>query len=172
MGPPEYQEIPREQALRVEADGVRAIIVAGESLGKTSPVRTRTPCVFVHGVMPAGSTFHQHIPSDFTVFVYTLEGSASFSPGKPAVEAHSTITFSAGPGEDGLIVTTGQSSGCSFVIIAARPIGEPIAQHGPFVMNNQQEIRQAMMDYQRGANGFEGAAGWSSNNSRLMGRGF
>jgi len=170
MRPPEYQEIPREQVLKAEANGVRVIVVAGESLGKTSPVRTRTPCVFVHGIMPAGSTFHQPIPSDFTTFVYTLEGSASFSPGKPAVDAHSTVTFSSGNDEDGLVITTGQSSGASFVIVAARPIGEPIAQHGPFVMNTQQEIRQAMMDFQRSCNGFEGSQAWSSKNSRLMGR--
>lgn len=170
MGPPEYQEIPREQVLKVEADSVRAIVVAGESLGMRSPVRTRTPCVFVHGIMPPGATFHQPIPSEFTAFVYTLEGSASFSPGKPAVDAHNTVTFSSGAGEDGLLISTGQSSGASFVIVAARPIGESIVQHGPFVMNTQQEIRQAMMDFQRGTNGFEGSMKWNSKNSRLMGR--
>lgn len=169
MGPPEYQEIPREQLTRAEANGVRAIVVAGQSLGISSQVRTRTPCVFIHAMMAPGSVFHQPIPPDFTLFVYTLEGSASFGPGSQEVEAHNTVTFSSQPGQDGIVVSTGKSS-ASFMIVAARPIGEPIVQHGPFVMNTQQEIRQAMTDFQSGRNGFEGASSFRSKNSRLMGR--
>jgi redox-sensitive bicupin YhaK (pirin superfamily) len=49
-----------------------------------------------------------------------------------------------------------------FVLIAGRPIGEPVAQYGPFVMNTDEELRQAMSDYQLSRNGFEAAARWRS----------
>jgi len=167
MSAPCYQEIQRDQLTRVEADGVRAIVVAGEALGAKSQVITRTPCYFIHFIMARGSELRQPIPKEFTAFVYTLEGEATY--GGLAAGPHHTITLSGGGGEDGLVVSTGDSA-ASFVLVAATPIGEPIVQHGPFVMCTQAQIRQAMMDYQSGRNGFEGADRWNSRNSRRMGR--
>lgn len=167
MSPPCYQEIPRDELTRVEADGVRAIIVAGEALGARSQVATRTPCYFLHFMMEPGCELRQPIPPDFTAFVYTLEGEATY--GGLAAGAHHTITLSSGRGEEGLVVATA-GSGASFVVVAARPIGEPVVQHGPFVMCTREQIRQAMLDFQSGRNGFEGADRWASRNSRLMGR--
>lgn len=162
---PEYQEIPAGQLTRVQAEGVRAVVVAGEALGAESQVVTRTPCCFVHFLMRPGATLNQAVPEEYTMFIYTLEGEANY--GGVRAGPHHTITFSSGQGEDGFTVSTGNSA-ASFVLVAAQPIGEPIVQHGPFVMNTSAEIRQAMMDYQAGRNGFETAGGWRSRNSRRM----
>lgn len=167
MSQPTYQEIPRDQLTRVRANGVSAIVVAGEALGAKSQVVTRTPCYFIHFMMDPSSELRQPIPADFTAFVYTLGGEASY--GGVTAGAHNTVTLSSSKSEDGLVVTTGTSP-AAFVLVAARPIGEPIVQHGPFVMCTREAIRQAMMDYQAGRNGFEGADRWESKNSRLMGR--
>jgi redox-sensitive bicupin YhaK (pirin superfamily) len=51
---------------------------------------------------------------------------------------------------------------CRFVLISGKPIGEPIVQYGPFVMNTQEEIQQAISDYRNAANGFEKARSWRS----------
>lgn len=165
MSPPSYQEISRDNLTRVEADGVRAIVVAGEALGAASQVVTRTPCYFIHFFMEPGALLHQPIPPDFTAFVYTLQGDANY--GGIDAGPHYTITLSQGGGEDGLVVRAG-GGGASFVVVGARPIGEPIVQHGPFVMCTAQEIRQAIQDFQSGRNGFEGADRWSSKNQRRM----
>merc|ERR1711974_256088 len=92
MSAPCYQEIPREELTRVEADGVRAILVAGEALGEQSQVQTRTPCYFVHFMMEANRVLRQPLPEDFTAFVYTLEGTAVI--GGLEAEPHHTVTLS------------------------------------------------------------------------------
>lgn len=61
-------------------------------------------------------------------------------------------------------------TGAGFILIAGQPINEPIARHGPFVMNHQDEIVQAFKDYQECKNGFEARANWSSK-IRFMAQG-
>jgi quercetin 2,3-dioxygenase len=53
-------------------------------------------------------------------------------------------------------------NGARFVLIAGEPLGEPVVQHGPFVMNTAEEIQQAMLDYSMNQNGFEGASNFIS----------
>jgi len=61
-----------------------------------------------------------------------------------------------------LMLSTGTES-CHFVVIAGKPLREPIVQHGPFVMNTESEIEQAFSDFRNGKNGFENAATWKSS---------
>ncbi len=78
--------------------------------------------------------------------------------------AHNTLLLTNEEGETGLQVVA--PSACRFVVIGGKPLGEPIVQHGPFVMNTRSEIMQAMMDYQSGSNGFEKAAAFESEIGR------
>jgi len=76
------------------------------------------------------------------------------------VAAHHTVLFqqSAGSVE---MANVGETEG-HLVLIAGKPIGEPVVQRGPFVMCTQADLEQAFKDYRKGENGFEGAAGWRS----------
>jgi len=180
---PEYQEFGAADLTRIEAADdsgklVQVALVAGESLGGRSKIRTRTPCYMLHvKLTAAGAVFRQMIPPDFTAFLYTLEGAQitltqSNGQASKLIQGHTTVTLeSNGKSNEKMgIEVIASKADSDFVLVAAQPIGEPIVQHGPFVMTSQNEIRQAFMDYQNAANGFESARGWESKNRRLMGR--
>ncbi|CAD7972935.1 unnamed protein product [Amoebophrya sp. A25] len=185
MAEPEYQEIPAKDLARAEAADdsgktIQVAIAAGESLGVTSQVRTRTPCYLIHVKMgDKGSTFRQALPVNFTAFLYTLEGCEITVRGDGSkvqdrsVLGHTTVTLQSnvqGQGVKEGVEVVAEKKDSEFVLVAAQPIGEPIVQYGPFVMTSQAEIQDAFRDYQTGRNGFEGAQQWESQNRRRMGR--
>jgi len=157
MVAPAYQELKKEDIPVVTKDGVTAIVIAGKALGVESKVYTRTPTHYLHFKIKPDVTFSQPIPTDWNSFLYVLDGEATFGGTKS--DAHHTLALSQG-GDGVTVVTTDKA--VDFVLLAGKPTGEPIVQHGPFVMNTQEEIRQAMMDFQSGKNGFERAPGWYS----------
>lgn len=70
-------------------------------------------------------------------------------------------------GEGDLNHKFSSATGGKFILIAGEPIGDPIFQKGPFVMNTEEEVEQAYVDFKEGKNGFEGAPGWESRNKKL-----
>lgn len=167
MCEPRYQELPKEEVPTVVKDGITAHVIAGTALGTTSPVYTRTPVEYIHFLMEPRTTLHHAIPKGFNSFIYSLEGEISVgSEGKhKPIAAHHTITLTSEEDADGVTVSTGEQA-ASFVLLAGKPLNEPIVQHGPFVMNTRQQIMEAMYDYQLGRNGFENAPGWRSEIGR------
>ena len=163
MDEPEYQELRAEELSRASWDGVDAIIIAGEAFGVQSQVlRTKeTPVHYIHFAMAPGSELTQKVPPGWNSFAYTLEGSADFGDGV-LIGPHHTVMFTNRDGEDGVIVKAGPSERAEFVLISGQPVGEPIEQHGPFVMNTREEINRAFADFQGAKNGFESARGWRS----------
>jgi hypothetical protein len=94
--------------------------------------------------LPAGATFSQPVRTADNVFLYPYEGGVNI--GSAGVPTHSAGVLSAG---DRIVVAAG-ADGARFILLAARPLGEPIVQYGPFVMNTREEIEQAIRDYQNG----------------------
>jgi redox-sensitive bicupin YhaK (pirin superfamily) len=159
---PNYQEFPAEKVVEVvPEEGINIKVIAGESYGTKSPVMTRTPTMFIDVKLKKGKTMEQVIPKSFNGFIYTIEGTALFGGDKHKAEAHHTLVLSENGGT--YIPVESLSDDCHFVVIAGEPIGEPVVQHGPFVLNTTQEIYQAFADYQHGRNGFEGAPEWTSS---------
>ena len=78
MVEPDYQELQAKDIPSGETDGVKVKVIAGESMGIKSPVRTRTPTCYLDFEMKPGSTFVQDVPTGWTTFVYTLEGQIKF----------------------------------------------------------------------------------------------
>ncbi|CAL4920089.1 unnamed protein product [Urochloa decumbens] len=158
---PRYQELQSKDISRAEHGGVEARIIAGEAFGVRSPVFTRTPTMYIDFTMRPGSQLHQPIPEGWNAFVYIIDGEGVFGREKAApVSAHHCIVL--GPG-DGLSVWNKSGAPLRFALVAGQPLGEPVVQHGPFVMNSRAEIQQAMEDYYYGKNGFERASQWSSS---------
>ncbi|KAK9146094.1 hypothetical protein Sjap_005997 [Stephania japonica] len=159
---PRYQEVPSEDIMRAEEDGVEVRVIAGEAMGVRSPVYTRTPTMYLDFTLKPGAQLHQSIPETWNSFVYVIDGEGLFgSLNTNPVSAHHLLVL--GPG-DGLTVWNQSSRKLRFAVIGGQPLNEPVVQYGPFVMNSQAEIDQAIEDYQLSKNGFEMAKYWRSEN--------
>jgi len=101
----------------------------------------------------------QEIPDGWNAFVYTLSGSAVFGGNEVKGPAHHTLLLAS---VNGPLKVKTLDQAVHFVLIAGEPTNEPVVQYGPFVMNTQQEIYEAMRDYQANTNGFERAKNWES----------
>ena len=97
---------------------------------------------------PAGGRFEAPLPAGHNAFLYTYEGSAKVGP---EGEQRELPHRAAGVLSDGtsLLVQAGPE-GARFLLLAARPLREPVVQYGPFVMNTREEIEQALADYRDG----------------------
>ncbi|KAL2507293.1 Pirin-like protein [Forsythia ovata] len=157
---PRYQELLNEDIPRAEKDGVEVKVIAGEAMGIHSPVYTRTPTLYLDFTLKPHTQYHQSIPESWNAFVYIIEGEGVFgSHNSPAMTAHHLLIL--GPG-DGLSVLNKSSKQLRFVLVGGQPLNEPVVQHGPFVMNTQDEIDKTVEDYYYCKNGFEMARFWRS----------
>jgi redox-sensitive bicupin YhaK (pirin superfamily) len=150
MKPAGYRDIQPEEipAVRLTGGG-QAKVIAGtlEHGGKAIPGPIEglsTEALYLDVELPAGAAFSQPIPPAHNAFVYPFEGSVTIG-GRP-LAAHSAGVLGAG---ERLEVTAG-AQGARFLLLAGRPLGEPVVQYGPFVMNTREEIDQAIRDYQSG----------------------
>ena len=151
MDPPRYQDIPPGEIPERTQDGARIRVIAGESDGVPGPVRgIVTSPLYLDVSVPARGRFTHPIPAGHSTMVYVFEGEGEVGldeSGKGRlVHAARLAILDEG---DALAVKAGEN-GMRFLVIAAKPIGEPIARYGPFVMNSREEIMQAMADFQAG----------------------
>jgi len=146
MTAPVYQEITPQRIPEVEDAGARVRVLAGEYAGKQGPVQDPTTQVRYLDVslIPGARFTLTGLPAEDIVFLDLFEGEASVD-GAGLPQHHLAVL---GDGDVLTVVAGGQ--GARFLLVSGRPIGEPIVQHGPFVMNTQDEIKQAITDYQRG----------------------
>jgi redox-sensitive bicupin YhaK (pirin superfamily) len=125
--------------------GVRAI--AGRSHGIDGAVqRERTQPLYLDLALPTGASFSQALPPAHNAFVYVYRGALQI--GGVDVPVQRMAILRNDPASDGVVLTS--TADTRALLIAGNPLGEPIAQHGPFVMNTNEEIFQAVRDYQAG----------------------
>jgi len=154
MKPAGYRDIdPSEIPVAALRGGGRAKVIAGtlQSEGKPVPGPIQglsTDPLYIDVELPAGATFAQPLPADHNAFIYVFEGSADVGPAgaEKRLATHTAGILAAG---DRVDVTAGPQ-GARLLLLAGRPLGEPVVQHGPFVMNTREEIEQAIRDYQSG----------------------
>ena len=143
---PRYQDVAPELIPQAEAPGgARVRVVAGEAMGARGPVEgIVTEPLYLDVALPPGSSFELPLPREHAACLYAFEGAGSaagqaLSRGQMALLGEGDgVTAQAGP--DGL----------RFLLLAARPLREPIARYGPFVMNTEGEIRQALRELRDG----------------------
>ncbi|MEP7208530.1 MAG: pirin family protein [Casimicrobiaceae bacterium] len=138
------EEIPEVTTTR----GVRVRVIAGTSQGVTGAMqRDVTEPLYLDLALPAGSRFAQALAPTHNAFVYVFRGALRIGATDVAIQRMAILANE--PGSDGVVLEA--SVDTRALLIAGAPLGEPIAQYGPFVMNSQDEIVQAVRDYQAGA---------------------
>ncbi|TXH69990.1 MAG: pirin family protein [Thiothrix sp.] len=143
MSDPAYQEFPSSKIPEVETAGIKVRVLAGEYQGQAGVIRDpNTQVCYLDVRLEAGVEFNLPVPASHNAFLYVFEGAAS-SQGQ-VLPQHSLVVLGAG---DTVQVTASQQ-GSRFILVAGKPLNEPIIQYGPFVMNTREEIGQAMADYQ------------------------
>jgi redox-sensitive bicupin YhaK (pirin superfamily) len=158
---PKYQELKANQIPQKSENGVHVKVIAGECMGIKSPVYTITPTTYLDFRLDKSSQFTQPIPNDWNAFIFILKGSGLFGSQSKHASEHHTVVLTQG---ESITFKNENSEQLHLVLIAGKPLNEPIVQRGPFVMNTQQEIQNTIRDYQYGLNGFEKAVNWESTN--------
>lgn len=150
MTRPRYQEVRSPQIPSIITDeGSTVRIVAGQVGSVTGPVtEIAADPLYIDVTVPPGSVFQQPVAKGHNAFAYVFEGNGSFGDGDSAVKVDppAMIIFSDG---EVVRVTTGKNA-VRFLLVAGKPLNEPVARYGPFVMNTKEEIQQALEDLRRG----------------------
>ena len=154
MKPAWYRDIePHEIPQVTLADGGTAkviagtVTVAGEATEGVITGRTTQP-LYLDVDLPHGAPFRHAIEADHSAFIYLYEGVLSVGAPADARVLHTRCAGVLSSGDE--IVVTAEGGPARFLLIAGKPIREPVVQYGPFVMNTRDEIEQAVRDYQNG----------------------
>jgi hypothetical protein len=143
---PRYQDLAPERIVEIGVDDASVRLVAGEAHGRRGPVEGIVTAPQMLDVkVPARGTFRHPLPPAHNAFIYVFEGTAAIGTGRAIVGTGQLAVLSAG---DRLSVRS--DGGARLLCFAGQPIGEPVARYGPFVMNTEDELRQAVADYRSG----------------------
>ncbi len=148
MIPGWYRDFPSETIPEFTTpNGVTVRVLAGESHGVVGAMqREATAPLYLDIHLPAGARFEQGLPASHNAFVYVYRGEAKL--GDIVVQVRRMAILSNEPGADGVAVETAEPT--RLLLIAGQPLNEQIAQYGPFVMNTEAELQQAISDYRSG----------------------
>ena len=147
MEEPYYLPITDKNTPEVIKDGTKIRVVAGEFENVKGPAKTYSPQTLLRLETKSGADLLLEIPKSYNAVIYLLDGEVE-SNGQTAREKD--MLWFNNDGEKIVIKVTKDSR---FILLSGEPIGEPVATYGPFVMNTENEIRQAMADYQEGKMG-------------------
>jgi len=148
MAEPWYRDYPNEVIPEyVTEEDVTVRVIAGSSNGVSGVVaREITEPLYLDVHAPAGATFETAIPATHNAFIYVYRGAVKV--GDTQVDVRRMGILSNAAGADGMRVTATKDA--RFILVAGKPLNEPIVQYGPFVMNTQEEIHQALDDFRNG----------------------
>jgi redox-sensitive bicupin YhaK (pirin superfamily) len=151
MTRPRYQEVPASRIPEAATDDgtARVRVVAGEALGARAVIDTHTPIVYQDWSVDAAADVTVRVPSDHRALVYVFRGSVRVGEAGSEVRDGQLAVL----GDGSAVRLRGAPDGGRLLLLAGVPLGEPVAHYGPFVMNTEQEIRQAIRDYESGRMG-------------------
>ncbi len=147
MTDPRYQDIAPERIPEVDpADGVHVRVIAGRFGGVTGPVSgVATEPVYLDVALEPGAEVTVPLPAGHNAFAYVFDG-AGVHLGTEVLNHRELAVLSA----DGDIVLRAGDESARLLVVAGKPLKEPVARYGPFVMNNERQIHEAIADFQAG----------------------
>ncbi len=150
MENPSYQPLPPSQTPVITSpDGKAKVgLVAGEFAGQKGLIQSHSPVLILRVDMQAGGKVTLPIPGNYNAFVYQLDGALVVN-GATATKAKDMTLFN----NDGAEIELEATADTRLILLSGAPINEPVATYGPFVMNTQDEVMQALSDYQNGQMG-------------------
>jgi redox-sensitive bicupin YhaK (pirin superfamily) len=142
---PRYQEIPAASIPEAASADRRAHVrvIAGEALGARAVIATRTPIVYQDWRLEPGASVEIPLDSEMTAYAYVFEGKAEIG-GRSVSDGEFAILG------EGTHVSLASATGARLLLLAGTPLREPVVQYGPFVMNTEREIAEAIDDYRAG----------------------
>jgi hypothetical protein len=145
MTAPRYQEIPHAAIPEATTQDGRAAVrvVAGKALGTSAVIETTTPIFYLHWRFAPGASVEVPVPADHAAYVYVFEGAVRVG-GREVTDGQLAVL-----GEGGA-VRFDASEPAQALLLSGIPLREPVVQYGPFVMNSEREIMQAIEDYREG----------------------
>jgi len=147
MEVPYYLPLSEEETPTIEEETYSVQIVAGEYKGIQGPAKTYSPMLLMRGEIKAGGDAEFEIPSHYNALMYLLNGKIEVD--NKLAQTKDLIWFD----NDGESVKISANEDTRFIILSGEPIGEEVASYGPFVMNTQTEIMEALRDAQTGKMG-------------------
>jgi quercetin 2,3-dioxygenase len=155
MTKPRYQEIPKTRIPQAtSADGLATVrVIAGEALGQKAVIETRTPIIYLHYQIKPGGAITQRVPRDYNTFAYVVEGDGLFGAEREPARDEQMVLFAQDGDELTIENAPDTKTTLEVLLIAGVPLNEPVARYGPFVMNTEKEIFEAIEDYRQGRMG-------------------
>ena len=145
MTPADYTHIKAEDIPNLNKDGITIRAISGQVFGIKGPANPFSDITILHLISDEGGTVTIPISEDNECLIYCLEGQAELNDEKPIAQFQVARTD-----KDGSAIKLKTEKNTRILILAGTAHNEPIANYGPFVMNTQDEIRQAILDFQMG----------------------
>jgi redox-sensitive bicupin YhaK (pirin superfamily) len=149
--PPRYQDLRAAAIPRAATpDGKgRVRVIAGEALGLSAPTRTHTPILALEVDLDPGGVLETAVPAGWNAAFYLFSGDGRTGPAARAVRSGDLAVL----GAEGAVRLEAGDGGTRALLLAGAPIGEPVARYGPFVMNTERELYEAVEDFRAGRMG-------------------
>ncbi|VFJ13987.1 pirin family protein [Candidatus Nitrosocosmicus franklandus] len=149
---PYYQDVPSEKIpiVKLPENIGQVKVIAGKAYNVSSKLSTRIPIQYLHFSINPGSQIIHPINSDYMAFAYVISGEGLFGDDETRVKRGNVVLFKQNGNNIRVKSNSKNTEALQFLLIAGIPLNEPISRYGPFVMNTQQEISQAIEDFRNG----------------------
>jgi len=146
---PRYQEVQSKDIPLVKSsDGkIQVKVIAGESMGAHAVIDTKIPIMYLRFTIMPGGKLTQLVPQNYNAFAYVIDGEGLFGIARKIVQKEQAIFFERDGDEISISTLVNASVPLDVILLAGVPINEPIKRYGPFVMNTEDELTQAITDY-------------------------